>query len=145
MFPFAIDYYLTVSIAATGVIQIAASLGNLHGLVFFGSKVVARFVGAILVVVPTVWFFFSEPRNINDYEGGLDANEQAIFFVLGTFTALFVTLIASSLLNFRMKAETEPEAGLDAVKSATYARAILVSLRYWTKQWRIQIKSYLLG
>ena len=39
MFSFAIDYYLTVSMAAIGVVQIAAAIGGLQGLVFFRSNI----------------------------------------------------------------------------------------------------------
>lgn len=137
MFSFAIDYYLTVSMAATGVIQIAACFGGLGGLVFFRSCIVARVVGAILVVAPMVWFFASEPRNINDYDGGLDANEQAIFFVLGALTSLILTLVVSSLVNLRMNSQVEPKNGLDALRNTTYARAVLVNLRFRVKRWRI--------
>ena len=137
MFSFAIDYYLTVSMAATGVIQIAACFGGLGGLVFFRSCIVARVVGAILVVVPMVWFFASEPRNINDYDGGLDANEQAIFFALGALTSLIVTLILSSLVNFRMNSQIGLKAGLGALENTTYVRAVLANLPFRVKQWKI--------
>ncbi len=137
MFSFAIDYYLTVSMAAIGVVQIAAAIGGLRGLVFFRSNILTRLAGAILLVAPAVWFFSSKPRNINDYDGGLDANEQAIFFALGSLTALVVTLTISSLVNFRMRCRVGPKAGLDALENTTYARAVLVSLRCRSKQWRI--------
>ena len=137
MFSFAFDYYLTVSMAATGVIQIAACFGSLRGLVFFRSCMVVRVVGVILVVAPMVWFFASEPRNINDYDGGLDGNEQAIFFVLGALTSLIVTLVVSSLLNFRMNSKIESKDGFDALENTTYAKAVLVNLRFRVKRWRI--------
>lgn len=137
MFSFAIDYYLTVSMAATGAIQIAACLGGLRGLVFFRSYMVARAVGVILIVAPTVWFFASEPRNINDYDGGLDANEQAIFFALGALTSLVVTLIISSLVNCRMNSQIGPKAGLGALENTTYVRAVLANLRFRVKHWKI--------
>ena len=145
MFSFAIDYYLAVFVAAFGVIQIAASLGELRGLVFLRSAPFARIVGAVLVAASAVWFFSTAPRNINDYEGGLDANEQAIFLALGTLTAIAVTLIASSLVNLRMKVDARPEAGLDALKEANYTRSAVASIRYWSKQWRTRMKPYLLG
>ena len=145
MFSFAIDYYLAVFVAAFGVIQIAASLGELRGLVFLRSAPLARIVGVLLVAASAVWFFSTAPRNINDYEGGLDANEQAIFLALGTLTAIAVTLIASSLVNLRMKVEAGPEAGLDALEEANYTQSAVASIRYWSKQWRTRMKPYLPG
>lgn len=145
MFSFTVDYYLAVFVAAIGVIQIAASMGGLRGLVFLKSRLLTRIVGASLAAAPMAWFLSSAPRNIVDHKGGLDANEQALLLALGTLTALAVTLAVSSLVNLRMKAEVGPEADLDSLKTATYARAVAASFRYWSRQWRTRIRPYLLG
>ena len=76
MFTFATDYYILVAVAATGALQVAASLGGLNGLLFLKRPVPARTLGIALIVAAFVWFFAVEERNINDYEGGLDAPTQ---------------------------------------------------------------------
>ena len=80
MFTFATDYYIFVFTATLGVMQVAVSLGNLRGLLVFKSRVLARSLGVAIALAAAVWFFTSETRNLNDQEGGLDANEQALFF-----------------------------------------------------------------
>ena len=45
-------------------------------------------LGAILL--GGVLFFGTEDRVLNDYEGGLDANEQAILFGLSALTSLII-------------------------------------------------------
>ncbi len=137
MFSFSIDYFLFVFLSGIGVIQVAASLGDLKGLLLLQSKTLTRALGLGLPVAAAVWFFSTEARNINDYEGGLDANVQALYFSLGAIAATGATLVLSSLVNVRMKGEdAAPGAGLESLKSASYARAAAQSLRYWWKEWR---------
>ena len=130
MFTFAIDYYILVAVAATGALQVAASLGGLNGLLFLKRPVPARTLGIALIVAAFVWFFAVEERNINDYEGGLDAPTQALFFFLGASTGLVFTLIATSLVNLNMRAgEGDPSEGLDALRSSNYTSALRRNIR----------------
>ena len=146
MFTFAIDYFLFVFIACFGVIQIAASLGGLEGLLLLKKPLIARAIGLTMAILGFVWFFTSEDRNINDYEGGLDANVQALFFFFGGLTALTVTLVTSSLLNMRMNgAPPAPGEGLGALSRTSYIRGLIQNLRYWRREWRTQIKPYFFG
>ena len=146
MFTFATDYFLLVFVASIGVIQIAASLGRLNGLLIVQRPLLVRGLGLVLVVAPFVWFFTTGERNINDHEGGLDAPTQALFFFLGTLAGGFVTFLASSLINAGMQGGTpSPEAGLDALKQTNFARALTNSLRYWCREWRTQTKQYFFG
>ena len=163
MFSFALDYYLAVFVAAVGVIQIAASAGGLRGLQLFPSRIAATVLGIALVAAAPVGFFTTATRNINDYEGGLDANEQAIYLWLGVLSAVGFTFALSSLVNIRMRypARAEPPVrgepveplsngyaamdGLEALKRTTYMRAAMNNLSYWSRRWRTQIKPYLLG
>ena len=146
MFTFATDYYLFVFAAALGVIQIGVSLGRLKGLLVFKSPLAARAIGLTLAVAAFVWFFASDTRNLNDYQGGLDAPTQALFFFLGTLTALVVTALGSSLLNARMNdGDPTPAEGLDVLKHTTYVRALAHSLRYWWREWRTQMRPYFFG
>ena len=146
MFTFATDYYLFVFGASVGVIQVAVSLGHLNGLLIFPSPLLARAFGLALAVAAFVWFFTTDTRNINDYKGGLDAPTQALFFFLGSLSALVVTLVVSSLVNARLNGgKPEPGDGLDALKHTNYVRSLSRSLSYWWREWRTQTKSYFSG
>ena len=137
MFSFATDYYITVFIATLGVMQVAASLGRLRGLLIIKTPLLARVSGLALAVGAFVWFFASGTRNINDYDGGIDANFQTLYLFLGASTAIAVTFILSSLVNVGMKnGNPGPEDGLDALKSTSYVRALAHSLRYRWRAWR---------
>ena len=145
MFTFVTDYFLLVFAAAIGTIQIAASLGKLNGLLFFKNPWIARGLGIVLIVSSFVWFFSTGDRNINDYEGGADANTQALFFFLGVLAAGGFTFVVSSIINIRMSgAEPSPSAGLDNLRDTNFLRALIFSLDYWRKRWR-QMKSYFSG
>ena len=90
MFNFYVDYYLACFLASYAVIQIA-SLTATHMIprLFQGvSKTV--FLSLLLLIMGFSCFFLTEDRNINDYEGGLDANQQAIFFSLAIVSSLWV-------------------------------------------------------
>ncbi|MCL0029003.1 hypothetical protein M1N23_02510 [Dehalococcoidia bacterium] len=146
MFTFATDYYLCVLSATIGVLQIAFSVGGIHGLLLFKSPLVARGLGFVLAFASFVCFFSTGPRNINDFQGGIDANGQALFFFLGAFTAVIFTLAAASLVNLRMTGPDHgPDAGLDSVKETGYAMALFRNLSYWRMNWRTQMKDYFSG
>lgn len=136
MFSFSTDYFLFVFVSAVGVIQISASLGGLRGLMLLRSKLLTRTFGLVLPVSAAIWFFSTEARNINDYEGGLDANEQALFFFLGVVSALGASLFLSSVVNVRMKGEDwVKDIGFESLKSSSYARAAAQNLRHWWLEW----------
>ena len=146
MFTFATDYFILVFAATIGVLQIAASLGRLNGMLLIKGLWATRALGLALVVGAFVWFFGTADRNINDYSGGLDAPTQALFFFFGSFAGVGFTFLASSLVNLRMNGQRpSPEAGLDALRYTNYVRALSQSLVYWWKQWRRQMRSYFSG
>ena len=146
MSTFATDYYLFVFAACLGVLQVAASLGGLKGLLIAKSPLLARLSGLAVAVAAFVWFFASADRNLNDYQGGLDANVQARFFFFGSLSAVVTTLIVSSLVNLRMRVDgIEPGEGLGALERTSYVGALALSLRYWWREWRRQMKPYFFG
>ena len=143
MFTFATDYYLSVFVSAMGALQLAASLGGLKGLLLLKSPIASRALALVLIVAGFVLFFSTGYRNINDYEGGLDAPTQGLFFFLGASTAVLVTLVVSSLVNYRMRGDdSEPSAGVEALRDTNYALALARSIAYWCKNWRTQTKRY---
>ena len=132
MITFAVDYYLFTFVAAIGVIQIAGSVGRLQGLLVFKSPIAAQTFGLTLAIAALIWFFTTDSRNINDRDGGLDANDQALFFSMGAASAMAATAVLSSLFNVRMTGGNRaPAAGLDALRYTNYVRAVGRSLRYW--------------
>jgi hypothetical protein len=146
MFTFATDYFILVFFASVGVIQVAASIGRLNGLLFFKSHLVARALGLALAVAAFAWFFATEQRNIGDTEGGLDANSQGLFFFFGASAGVVFTFVVSSLVNIRMKrAKPSPGAGLDALKDTSYVRALSYSIGYWWRECCRQMKRYFSG
>lgn len=146
MINFTADYCIAVFISTTGVLQLVFSLSGLRGMLLFKSTLVARTLGLATPVLGFVLFFGTGDRNINDYEGGLDAPDQALYFSLSALAALGLTILVSSLVNYRMKsADSDPDAGLDALRDSNYAAALARSVTYWCRNWRTQTKRYFFG
>ena len=141
-----VDYYIMVTIAAFGVMQLAANLGGLKAMLIFRSPVVTRAFGSVLPAAAAVWFFSAENRNVSDHLGGLSSNEIALAFFVGVLTSWVVTVAITSLINAHSHRGTpSPGAGLEALREATYFRALLYSARYWLREWRTQMKPYFFG
>ena len=146
MINFTADYCIAVFISSMGVFQFAFSLGALRGLLLFKSALVARTLGLATAILGFGLFFVTGTRNINDYEGGLDAPDQALFFSLSALAAFATTLIVSSLVNRRMRGVGfDAAAGLDTLRDSNYASALVRSLMYWRSNWRTQTKRYFSG
>ena len=148
MFSFAVDYYLMVVIAALGVLQIAASAAGLNALLLFKPAVTARLFGIALAIIGPTLFFATGERNINDYEGGLDGNFQGMYFILGTITALVLTVTATSVVNRSMDHPTQIENGLESLKRTNYVSALANNIRFMRKygrSWRTWTRPYFFG
>ena len=146
MFTFATDYFLFVLIATLGVIQLAASVEGLKAILFFKNPFVARILGLILIVIGFVLFFSTGERNINDYEGGLDANAQSLFFFLAAISAGLITFSVTSIVNMNMKPKNVwPTKGLDNLKTTVYVQILIHNWKYWSRNWRQQMKNYFSG
>ncbi len=153
MFSFAADYFLMVFVASLGVMQAAASVGGLRGLLVFKNPLIARALGIAVAIAAVAWFFLSEERNINDYKGGLDSNEQGLLFFLAVAASGMSTCVLTSLVNRRLgrdrsDGEMAPEAGLGALRDGTWWQAVRRNYRNWFREgrcWRTQIKRYFSG
>ena len=153
MFSFAVDYFIMVFVASLGVMQTAASIGGLRGLLVFKNPLVARLLGIAIAIAAIVWFFMVAERNINDYEGGLDSNQQGLLFFLAVAASGVLTFILTSPLNARMRrrmgnGERAPDAGLGAMRHSNWFQALAHNYRYWFSEarcWRTQIKRYFFG
>ena len=153
MFSFAVDYFIMVFVASLGVMQAAASIGGLRGLLVFKSPLIARPLGIAVAIAAIVWFFAVADRNINDYEGGLDSNEQGLLFFLAVAASGILTCALTSLWNWRIRrclddGERTPDAGLGALRGGNWWQALRHNYRYLFSEarcWRTQIKRYFSG
>lgn len=146
MSQFAVDYLLLVFVSSLAAIQIAATFGGLRGLLFVKHTLVTRVLGGLAITAVFIWFFADEPRNINDYEGGLDANYQGILFCYGSLAAVAVTLAASSFVNRRLRdGEVLPDEGFDALRKTSYYAALKGNLVFWWRNWPTRMKQYFFG
>ena len=155
MFSFAVDYFIMVFVASLGVTQTAASIGGLRGLLIIKNPLFARPLGIVIAIAAIVWFFVVTDRNINDYEGGLDSNEQGLLFFLAVAASGALTCILTSLLNWRMVDSRQPrasgelsDAGLGALRHNNWLGALAQNYRYMFNEarcWRTQIKRYFSG
>ena len=146
MFSFTADYCIAIFISTLGVLQFAFSLAGLKGLLFLKSELAARTAGLAVGVLGFSLFFATGTRNINDYEGGLDAPDQALYFSLSALGALVLTLVLSSLVNYGMKsADSDPDGGIDELRDSNYAITLARSITYWRRNWRTLTKHYFFG
>lgn len=153
MFSFALDYFIMVFVASSGVMQTAASIGGLRGLLLIKNPIIARTLGIIIAIAAIIWFLAVAERNINDYEGGLDSNQQGLLFFLAVAASGTITCALSSLWNRRLRVgasdlEQAPGAGLGALKIENWWHALSRNHRYLFNEatcWRTQIKRYFSG
>ena len=120
---FAIEYFFFALVSNLGLLTLIAGRSQLEFMKVIKNSQRSVVIGLFTMVVAFVWYFGFEKRNINDFEGGLDANMQALFFVIATVTAIALILIANSILR-KGKSETNLSIGLDVLKESTYLQAI---------------------
>ena len=94
---FAIDYFLYVFISSFAVIQISATKSNLKQILINKNKPLTIISSFLIIITSTIFFLYSENRIINDFEGGLDANQQFLIFTFACLTSFVVTSILTSL------------------------------------------------
>ncbi len=133
--PLALDYLVLVFVTCCGVLQLAATYGGLKGLYLLKTPVLNLLTALALTVVPFVWFFVSEPRNLSDATGGLDGNQQAVLFVTGSVTAIVFTLLITSLRRPDLgKIDPKEQRGLGALRHTAFLWALRTTLRsLWTR------------
>lgn len=124
---FALDYFILVFLSALGVLLLVTAHYRLTGLLLMG-RTLSKAAGGLLAVGAFIWFFVSAPRNVPDTGAGLDGNQQAVLFSIGSLAALVVVLALSSLRNRSMNGQSEAQ-GIDALRKETYLRLIARRLR----------------
>ena len=120
---FAIEYFFFALFSNLGLLTLIAGKSQLEFMKVIKNPQKAVAIGLFIMFIAFVWYFGFENRNVNDFEGGLDANMQALFFVIATVTAIGLILIANSILR-KGKPETNLSIGLDVLKESTYLQAI---------------------
>ena len=120
-------------VSSCGVIQLIATHQNLTGIRLLKTRIPSLFLGLALLVTPFIWFFGSEPRNIPDNLGGLDGNQQALLFVIGSMSGISFSLLIASLINSSLgRGSPNYPRGLDGLREANYLRAFLTTVkRIW--------------
>ena len=128
---FALDYLLFVFLSAFGILLMTTAYSRLNGLLLT-SRRLSMLTGGLLLAGAFTWFFTSKPRNLPDTGAGLDGNEQALLFAIGSLAALVLVLTLSSLRNWRMVGEPDKH-GIEALRDASYLRLLLRGLKSrWT-------------
>jgi len=117
-----LKYCLAVFVAASGVVQLAAEHNKLNGVLFFRNKI-WTYLFACVTVIPSLYYFFS--WNERNATGVVEGAQQAGLFVVSLAAAILVTLLLSSLLNYRrFPDKKDPGTGIEALKSATLIQAL---------------------
>ena len=128
---FILDYYLLVFLASCGVFQMVGACKALIGMLYLKYRPGSFLLGLALLIGSFTWFFLSEPRNVSDSAQGLNGNEQFAYFFAGSGTALLFTLMASSVINWKLGAgRSNLWPGLEALKQSCYLRVLYRTWRY---------------
>ena len=99
MINFPLDYFIYVFVSSIAVIQLAAIKSGLNRLLIIKNKFVTKLCAFILIPTSAIIFIYSENRIINDYEGGLDANEQFLIFSFACVATFIITCLLTSLYS----------------------------------------------
>ncbi len=121
---FAIEYFFFALVSNLGLLTVIAGNSQLEFLKVIKHPKKSRYIGVLAIIIAFAWYFGFENRNINDFEGGLDANTQALVFVIATFTSIILILISNSILRTG-KSEMDIMMGLDVLKESTYVDSFL--------------------
>jgi hypothetical protein len=78
-----------------------------------------------------------QARNINDVNGGLSGNSQALWYAAAAGAAIVTTYTVAAVVNARRAPPESPvRDGVEALKTAAVHRAFVRSLAYWRVSWR---------
>ena len=88
------------------------------------------------IITGLLTFFTTANRNINDYEGGLDGNEQAFLFYVALSASVFVTSLVTSATNPKknLKDHNCEADSFICLKHDTYVNLIKLRWNYFFKK-----------
>mgnify|MGYP004377453371 CR=1 FL=1 len=117
-FSFALDYFICVFICCNAVLQLAAHRADLSMLKIIRNRRLNYLMSTGLIFFSVCLFFTTDNRIINDFEGGLDANQQAVIFFLSALSSFFITgLTASAINSAKHKNSTQNIGGLASYRN----------------------------
>jgi len=131
----AMTYLLLTFGGCLGVYQMGAVMGGFQGLWFLRNARYSFAVGVMILAATYGWFFTCANLEMNANDGAVvEGHEQLVFFLLGAFLALVVTMLVSSLVNLHgVKTESPPVLGegLEDLKTHTAFEAFRIRWRAW--------------
>ena len=117
-FSFALDYFICVFICCSAVLQLAVHRADLSMLKIIRNTKLTYLISTGLIFFSAYLFFTTDNRIINDFEGGLDANQQAVIFFLSALSSFFFTgLVASAFNSSKHKQSTQNIGGLASYRN----------------------------
>ena len=138
MINFYLDYFICCSLVSSGVLQIAATSSRTYLCCFFSRPMINVAFAVGFIITGLLIFITTANRNINDYEGGLDGNEQAFLFYVALSASFFVTSLVTSATN-RKKNLKDYNCEADSficLKHDTYVNLIRLRWKYFFKKSR---------
>ena len=141
------EYLLLVFISAIGIIQVAASYGQIKGLLIVQNIYISVIVGILLIVTPLLAFFWSGGRNIPDTNGGIPGALQFVLFLSGIALAISFTYTVTSISQSYRFSNTTPDTlkGLESLRNTTFAKALFKNLCMLWQQYRKSTKKHSSG
>jgi len=128
---FFFKYLLLIIGGCVGVYQIAAVFGNFKGFWFFRNPKLTCFCGMAIVAATFGWFFSTTDLKRPHIE--IEGSQQLWTFLIGSFLALALTMIISSLANRRgveRKGKVVIGEGLEDIKSRTVVQAFAYRFKH---------------
>lgn len=138
MINFHLDYFMCCSLVSCGVLQIAATSSRTYLFCFFSRPIINVSFAVGFITTGLFMFFATEDRNINDYQGGLDGNEQAILFCVALSTSFLVISLITSATN-RQKILRDHNCQADSfvcLNHDTYVNLIKLQWKYFFKEFK---------
>tara|TARA_Y100000996_G_C22558117_1_gene656322 strand:+ start:3313 stop:3726 length:414 start_codon:yes stop_codon:yes gene_type:complete len=130
MINFPIDYFIYIYFSSLATIQVAATKSNLTNFLIIKNKFVTFIAALIIFISSTIFFLYSDNRIINDFEGGLDANQQFLLFACACVTSFITTSMVTSLYR---KSDTIPSnrTSLNRIEALSDYNFIQLQLLKW--------------
>jgi hypothetical protein len=129
VFSLAVDYFLLVLVASSGVIQIVSARSGLRGLLFLPHEPSSYVLGAALLVGAFVWFVLIGDTGIAGDTGGVEGAEQFGLFLAGAAASVVATGVVASITQAKRPGGRPAGQGLDELRNATFAHLVLARLR----------------
>ena len=131
-----LDYIILVKLTALGFLQLAAFQSKIRALQITSHDQLHLVLCLCLLILPSIWFFASENRNLADTNGGLDGGDQAWLFVVGCFLALILNLAISHKNGSSKRPTRRKLQGLDALINESCRTAVWHNMKILRSKWK---------